>query len=58
MEKKRVAYSSMVVYLNADKTAMQIVRPKMDGANRFEGDWGKLAHAVGGNNGYHSFDLI
>lgn len=57
-KKNKHSASGIVVYFNAEKTSLQICKPKMEGTNRFEGDWGKLAHMIGGNNGYHSFDII
>lgn len=57
-KKKKQSASQMVVYFDADKKCKQIVKPKMEGINRFEGNWTALAKAIAGNKGYHSYEIM
>lgn len=48
--------TTLTIFLNKEKTAFQIVRPKMQGENRFNGNWHELVIALTGGD-YHSFDI-
>lgn len=44
---------TVTIYLNAEKTAFQVVRP----SEKFSGDWKGLVHGVT-NGFYHSFKVF
>ena len=44
---------SVTIYLNAEKTAFQVIRP----TSVFNGDWDGIVHSVTNGN-YHSYKVM
>lgn len=54
----------IIIYFTEDKKNYQIIRPKMDGENHFDGDVLKLVEHITHSNfrdgmrNYHSFEVL
>ena len=50
---KKTRKTCLVVYLTADKKNRLVVKPKLQGEDKFNMDWAGLADAVSGGNYDH-----